>query len=85
MVCSALRGASEPSPAIANITAGTLQHLQQIRRPAFRHRRRVGNKAAHVLVKYGQCINDFGFVWIQFRQKHYFDFLPVIVKWVFIF
>ncbi|KAL0011468.1 hypothetical protein SO802_006576 [Lithocarpus litseifolius] len=30
MVCSALQGDSEASPAIANIIAGTLQHLQQI-------------------------------------------------------
>ena len=57
--CSALRGDSEASPAIANIAAGTLQHLQHIRQAAFRHTRRVGNKAARGLAECGQCINDF--------------------------
>ena len=49
----------EASPAIANIIAGTLQHLQQIRQAAFRHTRRVGNKAAHGIAKHAQCIDDF--------------------------
>ena len=35
VVCSALQGDSEASPAIANIIASTLQHLQQICQLAF--------------------------------------------------
>ena len=58
VVCLALQGESEASPAIANIIAGTSQHLQQIRQVAFQHTRRVGNKAAHGLAKYVQCIHD---------------------------
>ena len=50
MVCSALRG---------GLWGLTCYCKHQIRQAGFRHTRRVGNKAAHGLDEYGQCINDF--------------------------
>ncbi|XP_075674776.1 uncharacterized protein LOC142643960 [Castanea sativa] len=58
-VCSALQGVTEASTAIANIIAGTLNHMHHIRHIEVRHTRREGNKAAHGLEKYAQSIDDF--------------------------
>ena len=42
-VCSALQGETEASTTIANIIAGTLFHMHQIRHVEVRHTRREGN------------------------------------------
>ena len=59
MVYSAIRGESDPSPAIANIIAGTIHHMQMLSQFKTRHTRREGNKAAHGLAKYAQFVDDF--------------------------
>ena len=58
-VCSALQGETEASTTIANIIAGTLFHMHQIRHVEGRHTRREGNNAAHGLAKRAQYMDDF--------------------------
>ena len=64
MVCSAIQGDSKASPAIANIIASTLHHMQMLRQFEICHTQREGNKVAHGLAKYAQCIDDF-VTWVE--------------------
>ncbi|XP_075658738.1 uncharacterized protein LOC142628548 [Castanea sativa] len=59
LVCSAIQGKSDPSPAIANIIAGTIHHMQMLHQFETCHTRREGNKAAHGLAKHAQFVDDF--------------------------
>ena len=59
LVCSAIRGESNPSLAIANIIAGTIHHMRMLSHFETRHTRREGNMAAHGLAKYAQFVDDF--------------------------
>ena len=64
LVCSAIRGESDPSPAIANIIAGTIHHMQMLSQFETRHTRREGNKATHGLFKYAQFV-DYFVTWME--------------------
>ena len=59
LVCSAVRGEADPSPAIANIITGTIHHMRMLSQFETRHTRREGNMAAHGLAKYAQFVDDF--------------------------
>ena len=59
LVCSAIQGESDPTPAITNIIAGTIHHMQMLHQFETRHTRREGNKVARGLAKYAQFVDDF--------------------------